>query len=299
MKKLVVAVVLCFGMAGVACAEAVAAVFPIYDWVREISRGSGLEVALLLDSGVDLHSFQPTVDDVVRIAECDMFIYVGGESDEWAEDILSSTHNTKRVVVSLLEVLGDVVRTEETVEGMQSDEEEPEPDEHVWLSLRNAEKVCRYLAEKLSEIDREHKELYMRNVSRYVERLSALDKQYQDTVDASARKTLLFADRFPFRYLVDDYGLKYYAAFSGCSAESEASFETVIFLAKKVDELELPCIMTIEGTNHRIAQTVKASTSAKNQKVLVMNSMQSTTSQEASYLDIMTRNLDVLREALN
>ena len=178
-------------------------------------------------------------------------------------------------------------------------DEEAEVDEHVGLSLRNAEINYRYICEKLSELDQEHKEIFAANTSRYLQKLSELDKEYQEVINSSARKILLFGDRFPFRYLADDYGLKCYAAFSGCSAESEASFETVKFLAEKVNELNLPCVLMLEGTRHKIAQTVIASTRDKSQKIFVMNSMQSVTQDEASYLSIMRANLEVLKLALN
>ena len=314
MKKFLLALLLCFVFTGSGFAgdfHVVAAIFPIYDWIHEISAGSGLKVTLLLDNGVDLHSYLPSVQDIVRISEADMFVYVGGESDNWVHDALKNTVNKNQITVNLLQVLGEAVKHDELVEGMEHkhheheehEHEHEELDEHVWLSLRNAEKICRHIAEKLSRLDNEHSQLFSDNLAAYLEKLSALDNAYEAAINYSARKTLLFADRFPFRYLADDYALKYYAAFSGCSAETEASFHTVKFLAEKVDELHLPCVITIEGTHHKIAQTVIASTSAKKQNVLVLNSMQSTTLRDvlggASYLAIMAANLDVLKEALN
>ena len=154
----------------------------------------------------------------------------------------------------------------------------------------------------MQELDPDNKSTYAANAAAYIEKLSALDGAYQSAVDGAAHKTVLFGDRFPFRYLVDDYGLRYYAAFAGCSAETEASFETVSFLAKKVDELGLPCVLTIEGAQHRIAETIVQNTAGKNQKVLTMDSMQSTTSKDvangATYLSVMEKNLSVLKEAL-
>ena len=136
-----------------------------------------------------------------------------------------------------------------------------------------------------------------------MEKLNKLDMDYKQAVDGAKYDTLLFGDRFPMRYLVDDYGLKYYAAFAGCSAESEASFETISFLAQKLDELKLPCVLTIEGARHKIAETIVQNTAKKDQKVLTMDSMQSTTYEDvkngATYLTIMEQNLDVLKEALN
>ena len=304
----------------------VTTIFPEYDWVREIlgDKADNAEVTMLLDNGVDLHSYQPTADDIVKISECDLFIYVGGESDDWVDDALKNAANENRKVIHLLEALGERVKTEEAVEGMQEEEhdhdhdhedadehddakehdheEEAEYDEHVWLSLKNAQTLCSAISGVLQQIDPDNKDTYAANASAYIKKLSALDADYQAAVDAAARKTVLFGDRFPFRYLAEDYGLRYYAAFAGCSAESEASFETISFLAGKVDELNLPCVLTIEGVQHKIAETIVRNTAAKNQKVLTMDSMQSTTSKDVAngttYLSVMEQNLSVLKEAL-
>ena len=466
----------------------VTTIFPEYDWVKEIlgDKAESTDLTMLLSSGVDLHSYQPTADDIVKISDCDLFLYVGGESDGWVESVLKNAANRKMKAINLLEVLGDSVKTEEIVEGMQEDghdhghshdeqltendiedrtlsdfagawkslhpfllngdldkfcehraEEdedssttkdtywekykaswqcdaekisingdtitftyadgktvsaeytyagyqpklndegkirsvryqfettsadapkyvqfndhghEPgeaehfhiyfgndgfdalmssktnpffvkdalsvegildelmghdhgeEKDEHVWLSLKNAETLVGAISDALQELDPDNKDTYAANAAAYIEKLSTLDGAYQSAVDGAAHKTVLFGDRFPFRYLVDDYGLGYYAAFAGCSAESEASFETVSFLAKKVDELGLPCVLTIEGKNHKLAETIVQSTAGKNQKVLTMDSMQSMTSKDvangATYLSVMEQNLSVLKEAL-
>ncbi len=467
----------------------VTTIFPEYDWVKEIlgDKADNAEITMLLDNGVDLHSYQPTADDIVKISDCDLFIYVGGESDGWVDDALKNATNKDMKVINLLEVLGDSVKAEETVEGMQEedhdhghDEEitadniedrtlsdfagewkslypyllngdldefcehkaeededssatkenylekykaswqcdatdikidgntitftyadgktasaeytyagyqpklndegeissvryqfetsssdapkyvqfndhghepgeaehfhiyfgddgfdalmdsktnpffvgsslsvdeildelmghdhdhEEESDEHVWLSLRNAETLCDAISSALQQIDPVNKNAYAANTSAYIKKLSALDADYQAAVDAATYKTVLFGDRFPFRYMVDDYGLSYYAAFVGCSAETEASFETISFLAGKVDELNLPCVLTIEGTQHKIAETIVENTSTKNQAILTMDSMQATTSEDvkngATYLSIMEQNLSVLKEALD
>lgn len=292
----------------------VTTIFPEYDWVREIlgDKADNAEITMLLDNGVDLHSYQPTADDIVKISDCDLFIYVGGESDEWVEDALRNAANRNMKVINLLEVLGDSVKTEEIVEGMQEaehehedaeeHEHEEEADEHVWLSLKNAKMLVRVISKALQELDPDSKDIYAANADAYVKKLSALDAEYQAAVDAASNKTILFGDRFPFRYLVDDYGLRYYAAFVGCSAETEAGFETISFLAKRVDEWKLPCVLTIEGAQHKIAETIVRNTTAKNQRVLTMDSMQSTTSKDVkngtTYLSVMEKNLSVLKEVL-
>lgn len=286
----------------------VTTIFPAYDWVREIlgDETDRAEITTLLDSGVDLHSYQPTVDDIVKISDCDLFLYVGGESDGWVDDALKNAPNKERKVIRLLDVLGDSAKAEETVEGMQEEEhdheEEAEYDEHIWLSLKNAQKLVAAISEALQESDPARKDTYAANAAAYVEKLSALDGEYRAAVDSGKYKTLLFGDRFPFRYLADDYGLDYYAAFPGCSAETEASFETVSFLAGKMDALGLPCVLTIEGTQHKIAETIVQNTAQKNQQILTMDSMQAVTANDAasgvSYLSIMEKNLSVLKKAL-
>ncbi len=299
----------------------VTTIFPEYDWIREIlgDRAADAEITLLLDNGVDLHSYQPTAADILKISECDLFVYVGGESDRWVENALRSSANKDRVVVNLLEALGSVAKEEELLPGMQEEEhdhdhedgedhdheheeEGPEYDEHVWLSLRNAEILVKSLADALTKADSANAETYKKNAEAYIAKLKTLDEQYKKTVSEAPVKTLLFGDRFPFRYFADDYGLTCYAAFSGCSAESEASFETIAFLSQKVDELSLHTVMTIEGTDHRIADTIIRNTNTKDQKILTLNSLQSATSADikngVTYLSVMEQNLSVLKEAL-
>ena len=303
----------------------VTTVFPAYDWVRQVAGDSmdGIELTLLLDNGADLHSYQPTVEDMVKISGCDLFVYVGGESDEWVEDALQEAVNQDMAVINLLEVLGGAAKTEELVEGMQEDEHDHEDededhdheehehhhedgdaeyDEHVWLSLKNAAVFSRKIADRLGALDPANKAAYAANASAYIDTLNALDAQYADAVSAAPIQTVLFGDRFPFRYLVDDYGLDYYAAFVGCSAETEASFETVVFLANKVDELGLKTVLTIESSDGKIAETIVQTTAAKSAKILQMDSLQSVTAADiangATYLGAMERNLEILKQAL-
>lgn len=370
--------------------QIVTTIFPVYDWVVNVlgENPADAEVTMLLDSGVDLHSYQPAAGDIMKISRCDLFIYVGGESDEWVDDALEEAVNDDMVVIDLLDVLGDDVRVEEVVEGMQADEHEhgdedehanddhetdedahndvdektdedahndadeindedthnnsdeinnsdektdedehndaddknngetyddvrddagtddqdEEYDEHVWLSLRNASVFADSIAGALGAVDPDNAVTYAENAELYKGKLSALDAEYSAAVEKGTVKTLLFGDRFPFRYLVDDYGLSYYAAFSGCSAETEASFETISFLSKKVDELSLHTVMTIEGTDHRIAETIIQNTKSKDQQIVTMDSMQSTTSKDvsngATYLSVMEKNLEALKEAV-
>ena len=291
----------------------VCTIFPLYDWVRQIlgDKSDTIELVLLLKSRTDLHSYQPSVDDFVKISACDLFIYVGGESDKWADDALKDSVNPNMVTLNLLNVLGESVKVEELVEGMDEENDnananakdtDTEYDEHVWLSLKNARIFCSVIADVLSTIDSVNAEDYRRNASAYIEKLSTLDASYHTLISACSVKTLLFGDRFPFRYLAEDYGVSYYAAFPGCSAETEASFETIIFLAEKADELHLRSIIVTESADQTIANTIISNTKEKQQQILVLDSMQSVTASDlingTTYLSIMESNLNVLKEAL-
>ena len=321
----------------------VTTIYPEFSWAKSIlgNRADSVKLELLMKNGVDLHSYKPTAHDVAKIASADMVIYVGGESDEWIKDALAASPKKGRIEINLMDVLGDRVKAEEIVEGMQAEEEhhdhnkitepavvthkdehehhaehaeehehhhhhdeEIENDEHVWLSLKNAEIIVKKIAEELSKLDTAHATIYKQNTDAYVAQIQSLGAEYRETVEKAARKTVLFGDRFPFRYLVDDYGLKYYAAFVGCSAESEASFETIAFLAGKMDSLSLPAIFTIEKGNKKIANAVlAASKNSKEAQILTINSMQSVTEQQIaegeSYLSTMQSNLEILKKALN
>ena len=330
----------------------VTTIYPEYAWTKEIlgSHADSVNLTLLMKNGVDLHSYKPTAQDIAKIASADMVVYVGGESDEWIKDALEASPKKGRSEINLMEALGDRVKAEEVVEGMQTEheehhhdehaeehehhgehkehadastssatlehhdehaehhhhhdhEEEVENDEHVWLSLKNAEILVQKIAEELSKIDATHASAYKQNAAAYIAKIKSLDAEYRAAIESAARKTILFGDRFPFRYLVDDYGIKYYAAFVGCSAESEASFETIAFLAGRMDSLSLPAIFTIEKGNQKIARAIlDASKSSKEAQVLTLNSMQSVTEQQIaegfSYLSIMESNLEVLKQAL-
>ena len=327
----------------------VTTIFPEYDWVREIlgQNPAGAELTLLLDSGTDLHSYQPTAEDIMRVSSCDLFIYVGGESDKWVADALKESTNPNMVVINLMEVLGDSAREEELVEGMQesdhdhdhehedadhddghedADHEEehedadhdekhedadhdddhdyqeaPEYDEHVWLSLKNTKRFVDVITEKLAALDTANAETYKANAKTYGDALNKLDEDYTAFFANAKQKTLLFGDRFPFRYMIEDYKLNYYAAFVGCSAETEASFETITFLSGKVDELGLKSIYVLEGSDQKIAETVRNNTKSKDQKIVKLNSMQGVTKTEieggAKYISLMQTNLEALKEA--
>ncbi len=292
----------------------VTTIFPQYDWVREIvGESSDIDIVLLQKNGVDLHSYQPKAKDIVTISSCDMFVYIGGESDEWVDSVLETANNKKMKVVNLLECLGDDAKDEELKEGMEAGEEheedgdedhghESEKDEHIWLSLKNAKKLCNILKDRISEMDPDNSGVYSENCAKYVEKIETLDNKFKEAASSAKTKTVLFGDRFPFRYLFDDYGLDYFAAFSGCSAESEASIPTVAFLVKKTEELGLKFIVKLEDSNGKIASTIKDSSASKDQEILTMYSIQAVTSSDISngitYLGEMEKNLETLKKAL-
>ena len=294
----------------------VCAVFPEYDWTKEIlgDKASGADITYLLEKGSDLHNYQPSAEDIVKISSCDIFMYVGGESDGWAEDALKEAVNKDMKVINLMAVLGDSAKEEEVKEGMQEEEEhdhhdhheedddEIEYDEHVWLSLKNAEMFCGEIADALCEKDPGNSETYKANLAAYNEKLGALDADFSALLENAPEKTLIFADRFPFRYFTDDYGLDYYAAFVGCSAETEASFRTVTFLAEKTDELNIDTVYTIENSDGKIARSVIENTKNKDQKIAVLDSVQSVSAEQigngVTYLGIMQSNYDVLKADL-
>ena len=289
----------------------VTTIFPIYDWAREVGSGNeNIEYTLLLNNGSDLHSFQPSVKDITKIASADVFIYVGGESDEWVSDTLRTVKNSHLVALNLMESLSSRMLEEEVKEGMQEEEEaeddeveeELEYDEHIWLSLTNAAMCVKEISMALSSCDVDNSEQYESNAMQYIQKLMALDSQYSEAVKDAENKTLVFADRFPFRYLVQDYGLDYFAAFSGCSAESEASFQTVRFLVNKIDELELDDVFVLESSDKKIARTVIDNSSRQNRDILVLDSMQSISDKDVSegrtYLGIMESNLVQLKKGL-
>ena len=290
----------------------VCTIFPQYDWVIQILGGEAdnFNLVLLTESGVDMHNYQVTTEDLVTIKYAELFIYVGGESDEWVEDAIATT-KTEAVTIALLDEVDAV--EEEYKEGMEAEkedgnEEETEYDEHVWLSLRNAQTLVNAIAEEICGVDPENAATYRSNAAAYIAELAALDGEYTATVESATYDTLLFADRFPFKYLVDDYNLDYYAAFKGCSAQETASASTISYLANKIIELGLKHIMVIETSDQSIANTVKNTVAnlggdTSDMDILVLNSCQSVTASAikagTTYLGIMKENLEVLKAALN
>ena len=281
--------------------------FSQFDWVLNIISGSDkAEVTALYKSGVDIHSFQASAADIVSIADSDLFVFNGGSSDKTLLDILEKSTNKSHVTFDCMEKLGGLILEEdESVAPKNSHhhEEEEEADEHIWLSLKNAAVLCRSLAEEISKLDPQNASLYHNNADKYISKLNNLDKEYSETISASQRKQLVFADRFPFRYLASDYGLECFAAFPGCSTETEAAFSTILYLAEKVDEFKLPYIITVDNAQNSIGNAVIDSAENKNVKILSMNSLQIVTDEQKNngltYLSAMEENLKTIRDALN
>ena len=300
------------GSAGI---QVVCATAPLYDWTRQITKGTtSTEQKLIIGKGTDLHSFQPSAADIIAIKNADVLIYVGGESDGWIRDALKETLNKNQKVVCLMDVLKDSIVEEEVVEGMQGEdehddhddhdekdhhhEEAPEYDEHVWMSLRLAAKSCRAIEEAIASVAKDDASKFKANLDEYLSKLDALDKQYEEMVKGARLDTMVVADRYPFRYLAEDYKLKYSAAFVGCSAETEASFETVKFLADKIKALDSKTILTIENSDGKIAKTVIETSGKTDVKIEALDSMQSC-GDELDYLSVMTGNLEKLKAALS
>ncbi len=324
--------------------KVIATTFPIYDWLREIigENSETIELSLLVDNGVDLHSFQPSTQDIANISTTDMFVYNGGESDFWVKEVLEQAVNQEMIAINLMDELGDELEVEELVEGMQEDDhshahdedahdhdedehdhdedahdhdehahdedahdhdETAHYDEHIWLSLENAEELVETLSGYLGQFDPQNAIIYQTNAQNYITKLEQLDERYEQTIEAATRDTILVADRFPFRYLVDDYDINYYATFSGCSAETEASFETIAFLANKIDELEVQNVLMIDGGNQSIPTTIINTSENSDAQVLVLDSIQSVDRDDiqngVTYLSVMEQNLEVLKTALS
>lgn len=290
----------------------VCTIFPQYDWTKNIvnSHNDVLNVSMLVKNGVDFHNYQPSAQDIVTITTADMLIMTGGESEKWIFDALKNSQNPDMIVINLMKELGSSVKVEEIVEGMQEEHENSENedsqiienDEHFWFSIENAKKCSQIITEKLCELDKINSEDYKENLRKYNLKLNAVDASYKSAIQNAALKTIIVADRFPFRYLTDEYKIEYFAAFPGCSAETEASFETVAFLSDKLRETQSKAIFTTENSDKKLARTVIKNAKVSGIDILQLNSMQTVTLAQAlkgvSYVSVMTENLDQLKFAL-
>lgn len=286
---------------GSASLSVVATIFPPFDFAREVA-GEYAQVSMLLPPGTESHAFEPTPQDIIKVQNCDVFIYGGGHSDAWVDKILGSFDSSGIQIVRMMDCVETV--EEEIVSGMQEEAEEDhdsekEYDEHVWTSPTNAEKIVGAISAALEKADPENKNSYRENAKSYQVALAALDQSFQDVVNSSSKKTMVFGDRFPFRYFADAYGLSYSAAFPGCSSETEPSIFMLTFLIDQVKAEQIPVVFHIEFSNEKIADTICEETGAKK---LLFHSCHNVSQQEmdagASYISLMEQNVINLREAL-
>ncbi len=299
--------------------QVVTTVFPAYDWARELLADvEGVDLTVIVDNGVDLHSYQPSAKDIVQMSTCDVLIHIGGESDVWVQEVLDNAPDEQRTVINLMELLGDEAKelphTENDENENDGDEHDHEHahahdencehlyDEHVWLSLRNARAFCEAIADELCRRLPDAEETLRANALAYDGVLADLDSRFEELVAGAERSTILVGDRFPFLYLTEDYGLTYYAAFAGCEADTEASFETIVSLSEKVDELKLPCVLILDGSDGKLADTIISTAKSEGVETHTLHSMQSVTKKDAqagvTYISEMEKNYETLKKAL-
>lgn len=313
MKKrllfLIQILVILFAKAGLVTAEdqklnILTTIFPIYDFARTVA-GDHADVSMLLPPGAESHTYEPTPRDILKIQNADLFIYIGGESDMWVDQILSSLGDKKPRTLVLIHSVNAL--PEEVVPGMQAEEESPTSgedevvyDEHIWTSPLNAIKMVDAITVALSELDPAHAADFENNRAALDQKFQELDQTFRDIVKTAKRKTIIVGDRFPFRYLTEEYGLEYYAAFPGCSAEVEPSASTVAFLIEKVKAEKIPIVFYIEFSTHKIADAIADATGAK---TMLLHSAHNVSQEDIdsgiTYLNIMSENAEKLREALN
>ncbi len=292
----------------------VTTIFPPYDFARAVTDGKA-DVTMLIDPGAEVHTFDPTPDDIIKIQNADVFIYTGGENDAWVDQVLESMDTSGKTILRLMDAVTPV--EEETVEGMQNDHEhayeedakdseedehdehEHEFDEHIWTSPRNAISMINFIAEALESADSANAQVYAQNAADYTAQIQLVDEQLHAIVDASKTKLLVVADRFPFRYLADEFSLDYRAAFSGCSSESDVSAGTLAYLIDTVKENEIKHIYYIEFSNQAVAKAVGEQTGAE---LLLLHSCHNVTKEDfeagVTYLSLMQNNAKNLEKGL-
>ena len=292
--------------------------FPSYDFARAITKEDA-ELTMLVKPGAETHSFEPSPQDIITIQNADLFIYTGGDSDEWVDGILESISDKNFHVFKMMDTVNLI--EEETVEGMQEEEHEhadadhdqekadqaeeheeegPEMDEHVWTSPKNAITIVEKLEEILAGLDENHKDSFKTNSESYIKEIEELDKSFKEVVDSGKRKEIIVADRFPFAYFCKEYGLSYFAAFPGCSTDTQPSAATIAFLTDKVKEDKIPVVFHIEMGNEDMVNAISRDTGAKK---MLLNSVHNVTDSDfkagKTYVDLMKPNVDALKEALN
>ena len=282
--------------------------FVLADWTRAVLGDDceSFSVELLGANGADIHSYQPTVADISLLSRCDVFIHIGGESDEWVEDVLYAAQNESLTRLDLSSAMEDELCTDggdgHSHEG-HTHEGEHHFDEHIWFSFEHTRTAVSEIARTLGERYPDKKEAYENNAAEYLFELSALEAEYKVAADTAEVRHVLIADRHPFEYLFDSLGIEAHAAFSGCSAESEASFEVMARLVGVVDEHSLSYIIKCEDSDGSIAEAVKNNARTKGIEILTLNSLQSLGKSEldagVSYLSVMRENLAVIKTAIS
>ena len=296
--------------------------FSEYDWARNIlgDNSGGLTLSLLNDSGIDMHSYQPSVADMARLSNCDLLIYTGGISEYWINEATENSEDGKFDILSLMDYFTENPslfptyeqdehdhdhghKHEHDVDDADEHEHEHEADEHIWLSVKMAPVFCEAIAERIFALDPANADYYQENLASYCKELAALDAEFTDTVANAKCDVLLFADRYPFTYLMQDYGIHCHAAFSGCSAETEASFETIIDLAEDLNTDNLSHIVILKGSTDELAQTIIKAAGASQIGIETLDSLQSVTADDIegglTYITAMQQNKEVISECLN
>lgn len=272
----------------------VATLFPQYDFAKQIA-GENADITLLLTPGSESHTYEPTPNDILKIQNADIFIYIGGESEVWVEDILKSMKSDNLKTLRLMDYITPVVE-----ENGHDTHDSAEYDEHIFTSLKNAEIILEEISDVICETDVENEDTYIRNTQSYLNEISSLDAKFEDMIKNAKRHTIVFGDRFPFIYFANDYDLEYHAAFSGCGSETEASSATISELIDIVKNESVPFVFYIEFSSQTIADKIAA---AAGVKTLLLHSCHNISKEDIendiSYVDLMTQNYNNLSEALN
>lgn len=279
----------------------VTTVFPLYDFARNVA-GDKANTDMLVTFGADVHSYEPTPRDIIKIIDSDLFINLGSSVDEWTDKVTEAADGKSLNTLSAMDSVD--IKDEEAVEGMEEErghsEHTPEPDEHIWTSPKNAELIVKSICSALEKADPSNAGYYKKNAENYIYALNRLDGDIRSAVEGAKRKTVVFADRFPMRYFADEYGLEYFAAFPGCSSESEPSAATISFLIEKVKSEHIPVVFFTETSDGKVADTICEASGAEK---LLFHSCHNITKQQfdgkATYISLMKQNLKALQTALN
>lgn len=301
MRKTILLIMICLlAFAAASAAESrlnvVATDFPCYDFARQVC-GDHADVTLLIHPGVEVHSYEPSPADILAISEADLFVYIGGEGDAWVENILDGFDGEGPATLRMMDAVQPI--EEEGEHDHDHEHDEPEYDEHIWTSPKNAEAMIAAASDALAALDPDHASIYADNAQAYIDQIAEIDADIEALVSGAARRTLVFADRFPFLYFVRAYGLDYVAAFPSCTAETEPTPQTILALIQAVQENGVPCVYTIEMSTQAVARTVAEETGAQ---IQTLHSIQTVTQDEfdagETYVTLMRRNVDALRKGL-